>query len=65
MNLRVLKKKSKQARPFIEKYYRLHAHEVFAAERGENYHGLVISCKHKPSTQYSACSENANANTTR
>lgn len=45
MNLRILKKKSKQAVPFLKKYYPHALREgVFMAVRGDNYHGQVIRC---------------------
>ena len=46
MNLRILKKKSKQARPIIEKYYDFYAPKIFLARAGENYHGMNIKCRH-------------------
>lgn len=42
MRLRTLKKWSKVAAPILEKHY---GEKVFLAVRGENYHGLIISCK--------------------
>ncbi|AWN51593.1 hypothetical protein [Methylobacterium sp. 17Sr1-1] len=46
LTLRTLKKKSKQALPILLKHYGLDPADVFLAERGENYHGLVVRCTH-------------------
>lgn len=55
MNLRILKKRSKQALPILLAHYAHHLPEqMFVAERGENYHGLVIRCKH-PKTKRFGC----------
>jgi hypothetical protein len=55
MNLRILKKKSKQAEKILRQHYDLDGysnHEVFKAVTGENYHGTNITCKCKPSRRY-------------
>lgn len=47
MTLRTLKKRSKQARPILEKHFpESLIGEQFMAERGASYHGLVIRCTH-------------------
>lgn len=46
MNLRILKKKSKQALAY-KHHYGPDDREHYLAERYENYHGLEIRCKHK------------------
>ncbi|MBP27888.1 MAG: hypothetical protein CL858_29460 [Cupriavidus sp.] len=46
MTLRTLKKRSKQALPILQKHFPDSLGEVFLAQRGENYHGLVIRCTH-------------------
>lgn len=56
MNRRVLKKKSKQAIYFIEKYYRNSVDKIFPAEKGDNYHGLVLRCTcHSKRASLSKC----------
>lgn len=46
ITLRTLKKRSKQAVPILVRHYGLDASDVFLAEPGESYHGLVIRCTH-------------------
>ena len=45
MNLRILKKKSKQALRYLG-HYELQG-KVFEAERGGNYHGMIVRCNHR------------------
>jgi len=47
ITLRSLKKKSKQAMVYINKY-KLDERKQFLAIRGDNYHGLNIRCTHLP-----------------
>lgn len=44
LTLRILKKKSKQAREIMIAHYRYAPKDFFLAERGDNYHGLRIRC---------------------
>lgn len=46
ITLRTLKRRSKRALPILEKHFPHSLGEVFEAERGANYHGLVIRCEH-------------------
>jgi hypothetical protein len=48
MNLRTLKKLSKQAVPVLVAHYGRRPADFFLAEKGGNYHGLKIRCHHKP-----------------
>lgn len=48
MNLRTLKKRSKLAVPFLVGHYGYRAADFFPAEKGDNHHGMVIRCRHKP-----------------
>lgn len=48
MNLRTLKKRSKQAVPFLIAHFGRKRADFFPAVRGDNYHGLIIRCPHKP-----------------
>lgn len=47
MNLRTLKKRSKQAVPFLIAHFGRKPGDFFPARRGDNYHGLKIRCPHK------------------
>ncbi len=51
MNLRILKKLSKKAAPLLMHFD--HRGELFLAQRGENYHGLVIE-RHPKVKEWSA-----------
>lgn len=46
ITLRTLKKRSRLARDLLVDHYGLDPDTIFPAERGENYHGLVIRCTH-------------------
>jgi hypothetical protein len=46
MNLRTLKKLSKRSAAILSAHYGKDIPEIFLAERGENYHGVVIRCPH-------------------
>lgn len=44
ITLRILKKKSKQAREILIAHYRFQSKDFFLAERRDNYHGQRIRC---------------------
>lgn len=46
ITLRVLKKKSKQAREILIAHYGYKPKKFFPAERGDAYHGLRVRCDH-------------------
>lgn len=55
MNLRTLKKLSKRALPILLDHYRRGLPKVFLAVRGDNYHGLIIRCRHYRSGSRDDC----------
>ena len=48
MRLRTLKKLSKLAAPILLQHFGRAPKSMFYADKGDNYHGLIIRCPHKP-----------------
>ena len=47
MNLRILKKKSKQAAVILAAHYATQISPIFSSRAGENYHGINVRCAHR------------------